>query len=100
MAMIRNLLLIVLILVVVIVSAGFAWLNPGSIALDTGFGVLETTVSYAFIACFAIGWLFGLLSALFWAIRQAAQRRKLARQLRLAEAEVANLRQLPAADSD
>ena len=96
--MIRNLLLVSIALVVVIISAGFAWLNPGQVTLDIGFSVFETTVSYAFIVCFAIGWLFGLLSAAFWAIRQAGQRRKLARQLRLAEAEVANLRQLPAVD--
>jgi len=100
MVMIRNLLLVALILVVVIISAGFAWLNPGLITLDIGFSILETTVSYAFIACFAIGWIFGLLTAAFWAIRQAGRRRKLARQLRLAEAEVANLRQLPAADGN
>jgi len=98
MVMIRNLLLLTLVLVIVVLSAGFAWLNPGQITLDLGFGVLETTVSYAFIACFAIGWSFGLLTAAFWVVKQASRRRKLARQLRLAEAEVANLRQLPAAD--
>jgi uncharacterized membrane protein YciS (DUF1049 family) len=100
MVMIRNLLLLVLILVIVVFSAGFAWLNPGKITLDIGFSVLETAVSYALIACFAIGWIFGLVTAAFWAIRQAGRRRKLARQLRLAEAEVENLRQLPAADGN
>lgn len=97
--MIRTLSLIIVALVFVLISAGFAWLNPERISLDLAFGVVDTPVAYAFIACFALGWLFGLLTIGVWAIRSARQRRKLARQLRLAEAEVTNLRQLPAADA-
>lgn len=96
--MIRNVFLALLALLVVVISAAFAWMNPGAISLDLGFGILDTTISYAFIACFALGWLVGILTLAFWAFRQARQRRKLARQLRLAEAEVANLRQLTTTD--
>ena len=97
--MIRTLLLSVLGIAVLVIAAGFAWLNPGDVTLDLGVGVFELPLAYVVIAVFAVGWLFGLVVASVWVFRAAGQRRRTARELRLAEAEVANLRRMPDADA-
>ena len=97
--MIRTLLLSVIGVAVLVVAAGFAWLNPGDVTLDLGIGVFELPLAYVVIAVFAVGWLFGLAAASVWVFRAAGQRRRAARELRLAEAEVANLRRMPDADA-
>ena len=90
--MIRTLLLLLIGIAVIVVAAAFAWLNPGDVTLDLGVGVYQLPLAYVVIAVFAVGWLFGLVAAAVWIFRAAGQRRKTARDLRLAEAEVANLR--------
>ena len=97
--MIRTLLLSVLGIAVLEIAAGFAWLNPGDVTLDLGVGVFELPLAYVVIAVFAVGWLFGLVAASVWVFRAAGRRRRTARELRLAEAEVANLRRMPDADA-
>lgn len=97
--MIRTILLSLVGFAVVALAAGFAWLNPGDVTMDLGVGVYELPVAYVVIATFALGWFFGLVAASIWVFKAAGQRRKAARQLRLAEAEVANLRRMPDADA-
>jgi uncharacterized integral membrane protein len=97
--MIRTLLLSLVGIAVLVVAAGFAWLNPGDVTLDLGVGVYELPLAYVVIAVFAVGWLFGLAGAAVWVFRTVGQRRRTARELRLAEAEVANLRRMPDADA-
>lgn len=96
--MLRTTLLILVGIAAIGIAAAFAWLNPGSMTLDLGFGVYELPVAYAMIGAFACGWLFGLAVASVWVLKAAGQRRRIARQLRHAEAEVTNLRRLPDAD--
>ena len=55
-------------------------------------------MAYAFIACLAIGWLLGLLSALGWVMKLAARSRKERRAAKLAEAEAESLRKLSVVD--
>jgi uncharacterized integral membrane protein len=97
--MIRTVLLTLVAVAVITLAAGFAWLNPGDVTLDLGVGVFDLPLAYVVIATFALGWLFGLIGASVWVFRAAGQRRRTARQLRLAEAEVANLRRMPDADA-
>jgi uncharacterized membrane protein YciS (DUF1049 family) len=98
MTRIRKLFLLVLLLAAFVLAAGFAWLNPNSVALDLGVAVVETRIAYAFIACFVLGWLLGLLAALGWVVRLAGQGRRQKKAARLAEAEADSLRKLSIAD--
>ena len=88
-------------LLVVLIAAVFAWNNPGAIDIDVAFTrFVNVPVTVAFAAALAVGWLAGLLSAGAAVLRMAAERRRLRRKLRLAEAEVSSLRSLPLQDAD
>lgn len=101
MATIRKLALFVSLLLIVLLAAVFAYNNPQSIAVDIAFARFENvSVSLAFIVCFAVGWLFGVLSAGIAVARIASERRQLRKALRLAEAEVSSLRSLPLHDAN
>lgn len=101
MATIRKVALFLSLLLIVVVTAVFAYNNPDSISVDIGFTRFENvSVSLAFVVAFAVGWLFGLLSAGIAVARMAGERRRLRRDLRLAEAEVSSLRSLPLHDAN
>ena len=100
MNLLRNiayLLLLVLVLALVVV---FAALNPGPISLDLAFGTYEMQKSLALTLAFGAGWVFGLLCAGIVLLRGYTERRRLSRQLRMAEEEVRALRSLPIQDAD
>ena len=94
---IAYLLLLVLVLVLVVV---FAALNPGPMSLDLAFGTYEMQKSLAMTLAFAGGWVFGLLCAGIVLLRGYTERRRVSRQLRMAEEEVRALRSLPIQDAD
>jgi uncharacterized membrane protein YciS (DUF1049 family) len=97
----RRILYFVLLTLVVLLAAVFAYTNPGTIAVDIGFARLdEVSMSAAFTSAFVFGWLFGLLCAGLALVKMSADRRRLRRHLRLAEAEVSSLRTLPLNDAD
>lgn len=97
----RRVLYFVVLALVVLLAAMFAYTNPGTIAVDIGFVRLnEVSMSAAFGSAFVFGWLFGLLCAGIALVRMSADRRRLRRHLRLAEAEVSSLRTLPLNDAD
>jgi uncharacterized integral membrane protein len=99
--MIRKALLVLALLFAVLVTAVFAYNNPDQIAIDIGVMRLENVpVPVAFVACLAIGWVFGLLSAGIALLRMSKERRRLRRELNVAEAEVKTLRSLPLHDAD
>jgi uncharacterized membrane protein YciS (DUF1049 family) len=98
MTRIRKFFFLALLVGAIILAAGFAWLNPDSISLDLGVAVVETRIAYAFIACFALGWMLGWLAVLGWVIRLAGQGRRQKKAARLAEAEADSLRKLSIAD--
>ena len=101
MATVRKIALFLSLFLVVLVAAVFAYNNPDNITVDIGFARFEqVSVSLAFAVAFAIGWFFGLLSAGFAVFRMASERRRLRRELRLAEAEVSSLRSLPLHDAN
>jgi len=98
MIMLRRILLIIVVLAALAFAAGFAWLNPDAVQLDLGFGVFEVPVAYAFIACLAAGWALGLVTASFWLMRSAREKRRLKKSVNRAEAEIENLQKLPLTD--
>ncbi len=63
-------------LLAVAVAVLFTWLNPGLIKLDLGFQAFDAPVSVAFVATFALGWLFGLLSAGAWMYKRRRARKR------------------------
>ena len=90
-------LLIILIFVAMIVfTAG----NPGDVTLKILHWESTVPVSLAFVAAFAIGWLFGVLCMGLYALKVANERRVLRRSLRMSENEVSSLRSLPLSDAD
>jgi uncharacterized integral membrane protein len=97
----RRAALIFLIVLVVLLAAIFAFNNPVRVPLDLGFMRLENVpVTLALTVALGIGWGLGLLSAGTAVVRVAAERRRLKRELRLAESEVKSLRSLPLQDAD
>lgn len=101
MVTVRKAALVLALLLAVLFAAVFAYSNPERIAIDVGFARIEgVPVPVAFVACLAVGWLFGLVSAGVALLRMSRERRRLRRELKLAEAEVKSLRSLPLHDAD
>ena len=101
MATVRKIFLFLSLLLIAFLAAVFAYNNPGNITIDVGFDRFEeVSVSLAFAISFAIGWLFGLLTVGIAIVRITNERRRLRRNLKLAEAEVSSLRSLPLHDAN
>ena len=101
MATLRRLVFISLLVLLVLAAAVFAYSNPDPITVDVGFMRLERVPSsVAFAAAFAVGWVFGLLSAGLALLRIANERRRLRRDLRFAETEIRGLRSMPLQDAN
>ena len=97
--MIRTLLLIVLVVLAAVIAFVFAYMNPGTVSLDLAFAQFdEVQKAGAFVLTLAVGWILGALSASLLVLRLVRDRRKLRRDVRLAEAEADNLRSLPLRD--
>lgn len=94
--MLRFIVYLLLFALVLLTAASFASLNPGDVRLDLAFAVVETRMSVAFAVTFAIGWGIGLATLGVFAMKLLNDRRKLRKAIKLAEAEVSNLRQQPA----
>jgi putative membrane protein len=86
-------------LVVFLIALVFASVNTDPVTLDLAFTEIETTLSLAMLAFFAVGWLFGVLCVSFYLLRLMAERRQLRKSLQLAEAEVTSLRRMPMQDA-
>ena len=101
MSSLRKVALILALLFAVLFTAIFAYNNPEHIAIDLGVVRLEgVPAPLAFAVCLAVGWAFGLACAGAAVLRMSTERRRLRRELRLAEAEVKSLRSLPLQDAD
>lgn len=96
--MLRFVVYLLLFIIVLLTAASFASLNPGDVRLDLAFAVVETRLSVAFAVTFVIGWLIGLATLGVFSFRLLNQRRKLRKAVKLAEAEVSNLRRQPLGD--
>ncbi len=86
-----------------LIAAVFAYNNPQAIDVDIGFMRIEQVPDGCRLRIvFACGWVFGVLSALLSLLRMASnERRRLRKDLRFAEAELASLaRDVPLNDAN
>lgn len=98
--MLKRIGLAILIVLIVIVMATFTANNTGTIDIDLAFARISTSIPLAFTVTFVLGWLFGVLSLGFYALKLVNERRVLRRSLRMRESEVTSLRNLPLSDAD
>lgn len=98
--MLKKIGVLLIFVVVLIAMLVFTRLNPGALTVDMGFVAVETSIPVAFTVTFITGWLFGILCAAVLIVRVLNERRQLRRSLRLSEAEVSSLRNLPLSDAD
>ena len=97
----RRVALIGLVALIVLLAAIFAFINPARVPLDLGFvRIDDVPVPLALAIALAVGWGLGVLSAATAVIRVSGERRRLSRELQLAESEVKSLRSLPLQDAD
>lgn len=101
MTLLRKTLIVAVLVLLVCLAAVFAYNNPDPVTVDVGVARFENTSMTLVLACtFAAGWVFGLISAAFALLRMAAEKRRMRRELRSVEAEVAGLRSLPIDDAN
>jgi uncharacterized integral membrane protein len=92
--------LILLLIVIFGVMVVFSYLNTGEVEVNLAFVSVTTSVSIAFTVTLVVGWLLGVISMGFYALRLVNERRALRRALRVSESEVTSLRNLPLSDAD
>lgn len=97
----RRFLFIAMLVFAAAVAALFAFNNPERISVDVGVARLDDVpASVAFATAFALGWCFGVASTAFALLKLSADRRRLRKELRIAEAEAQSLRSLSLQDAD
>lgn len=98
--MLKKIGVTILVLTIFMLIVWFTNINPGSVSLDLAFAVVEASIPMVVAATFVLGWLFGLLCTGIFIMRLVNERRLLRKAIRIAEAEVSGLRNLPIADAD
>lgn len=97
--MIRSLLMLLAVVLMLLVVVVFALGNPGTIELDLAFGKVEVKTALAFAIAVAGGWIWGVLSVMAYVVKLWRERRALRKKIRVADAELNNLRALPMRDA-
>jgi len=92
--------LILLLILIFGVMVVFSYLNTGDVEVNLAFISVTTSISIAFTLTLVVGWLLGVISMGFYALRLVNERRTLRRALRVSESEVSSLRNLPLSDAD
>ncbi|MFK7887254.1 MAG: LapA family protein [Gammaproteobacteria bacterium] len=98
--MVRTLLMLLAFVLLFLVVMVFSLSNPGTVELDLAFGKYEVETSIAFIVAAVGGWLWGMLTMLGWVVGLWNERRRLRKQIRVANTELNNLRALPMHDAN
>jgi uncharacterized membrane protein YciS (DUF1049 family) len=98
--MLKRAALILLLIAIFGVVVVFSYLNTGEVSVNLAFVSITTSISIAFTVTLVVGWLFGVVSMGFFALRLVNERRTLRRALRVSESEVTSLRNLPLSDAD
>lgn len=80
--MFKRILTAIILVAALAASALFTYLNPGEVALDLGFAAVSSPLGLAFVLALAVGWVLGIVSALAWIGRLAADRRRLKAEVR------------------
>ena len=97
--MMRSLLMLLAVVLMLLIVVVFALGNPGTIELDLAFGKYEVKTALAFAVAVAGGWLWGVLSVTAYVFKLWGEKRALRRKIKLADAELNNLRALPMHDA-
>jgi len=92
--------LILVLIAIFGVMVVFSYLNTGDVEVNLAFVSVTTSISIAFTLTLVAGWLLGVISMGFYALRLVNERRTLRRALRVSESEVSSLRSLPLSDAD
>jgi uncharacterized integral membrane protein len=96
----RRIAFALLLVVLILLAAMFAYSNPQPIDVDVGFAKIEqVSMALAFAVVLICGWLFGLLTAALALWRNAAEKRRLRKNLSYAEAELNTQRGAPMQDA-
>ena len=98
--MLKRIGIIAVVLIVFLLMIWFTSINPGVVTVDLAFGTVQPTIPLALAVTFLLGWLFGILCAMFYVLRLLAERRRLRSALKNSESEVSSLRSLPIADAE
>jgi uncharacterized integral membrane protein len=98
--MVRTLLLLLAVVLLFLVVVVFSLSNPGTMELDLAVGKYEVKTAVAFAVAVAGGWLWGVISVLSYVFRLLGERRRLRKQIRVANTELNNLRALPMHDAN
>ncbi|MFK8016822.1 MAG: hypothetical protein AB8G17_15445 [Gammaproteobacteria bacterium] len=97
--MVRSLLIVLALVMMLLVVVVFALGNPGTMELDLAFGKYEVDKAKAFGAAVLGGWVWGVLSVSAYVLKLMSERRSLRKKIRMADAELNNLRALPMQDA-
>lgn len=98
--MLKKAVLILLLIAIFGVMVVFSYLNTDEVEVNLAFVSVTTSISIAFTVTLIVGWLLGVLSMGFFALRLLNERRALRRALRVSESEISSLRSLPLSDAD
>lgn len=80
------------------ITAAFAALNDGTIAINYFIGVSETRLTYLLLACFILGGVMALLLISGSYLKLRLELRRLRNTVALNSQELSNLRELPVKD--
>lgn len=97
--MIRGIMFVIVAIVVVLASAMFAHKNPGTVEVDLIVHQFEVVKAVAFTITLALGWLLGISTASLYLLKSVNEKRKLRKNIKMAEVELKNLRSLPMQDA-
>jgi len=90
---------LLLLLIVVVLGLVFAVLNAHPVELHYYFGTSESPLSLIVVLAFGVGVLLGIFSSLGIIVRLKRDASRLRKDVKLAEKEVSNLRNLPLRDT-
>ncbi|MDX1562626.1 MAG: lipopolysaccharide assembly protein LapA domain-containing protein [Gammaproteobacteria bacterium] len=100
-AALRKIAVAVIVVFFLMIAIVFAYGNQEPIAIDIGIARLEdVSLTVVLICAFATGTIFGAAIAGLTLLRFVRERRQLRRELKVARAELDNLRRLPLQDAN
>ncbi len=97
--MVRGFVFVLMAIVVMLASAMFAHKNPGTIEIDLIVQQFAPVKSVAFLVTLFLGWLLGIATASLYLLKSVNEKRKLKKNIKMAEVELKNLRSLPMQDA-
>ena len=98
--MLKRISIILVIISIFFLVIYFTSINQNSIRIDFGFVVFEPSVVLGVALIFILGWIFGLLCLIVYILKLTSEQRNLKNNLKDAQSELSELRQLPTKDAN